>query len=71
MYGPQRRKEPGRGHRGKGRSYVATAVRFDEETFERIRGLAIEAQTGIAEQIRLLVEWGLEEYDAAQDGGPS
>jgi hypothetical protein len=33
---------------------------FDDETFETIRQRAIGAETSFAEQVRLLVEWGLE-----------
>ena len=35
-------------------------VAFDDETFEEIRQLAVENGTSFAEQIRLLVEFGLE-----------
>jgi hypothetical protein len=33
---------------------------FDDETFDAIRSRAIAKETSFAEQIRLLVEWGLE-----------
>ncbi|MBO6858346.1 hypothetical protein [Roseibium sp.] len=33
---------------------------LDDETFEQIRDMAIKDGTSFAEQIRLLVEWGLE-----------
>jgi hypothetical protein len=36
-------------------------VAFDEETFGQIRGLAVAKQTSFAEQVRTLVEWGIEE----------
>jgi hypothetical protein len=39
---------------------VQIVVSFDPETFAEIRGRAIQQQTSFAEQIRLLVEWGLE-----------
>ncbi|KKN17941.1 hypothetical protein LCGC14_0960870 [marine sediment metagenome] len=35
-------------------------VRFDPETFEEIRRRAIKEGTSFAEQVRILVEWGLE-----------
>lgn len=35
-------------------------VRLDDETFGQIRERAIREGTSFAEQIRLLVEWGLE-----------
>lgn len=37
---------------------------FDEETFAQIRGRAVKEQTSFAEQVRQLVEWGLEEVSA-------
>lgn len=33
---------------------------FDDETFEQVRQRAIAKETSFAEQIRQLVEWGLE-----------
>ena len=36
-------------------------VQFDDETFEQIRRRAVKAKTSFAEQVRLLVEWGLAE----------
>lgn len=35
-------------------------VSFDDETFEEIRQLAVEADTSFAEQVRVLVELGME-----------
>lgn len=35
-------------------------IAFDDETFATIRQRAIAAETSFAEQVRLLVEWGLE-----------
>ena len=35
-------------------------VRFDSETFDEIRKRAIKEGTSFAEQVRILVEWGLE-----------
>lgn len=35
-------------------------VRMDEETFDEIRRRAIRENTSVAQQIRLLIEWGLE-----------
>jgi hypothetical protein len=40
--------------------YRATAVRFDVETHNRIRDMAIKNNISFAEQIRMLVEWGFE-----------
>jgi hypothetical protein len=33
---------------------------MDEETFDEIRRRAIRENTSVAQQIRLLIEWGLE-----------
>lgn len=33
---------------------------FDEETFQQIRARAVKQETSFAEQVRQLVEWGLE-----------
>ncbi|WP_398471516.1 hypothetical protein [Tardiphaga sp.] len=33
---------------------------FDQETFQVIRDRAVKENTSFAEQVRLLVEWGLE-----------
>jgi len=52
---------PGKGCKRKGD--VATTqivVRFDDDTFAQIRERALADETSIAEQIRTLVEWGLE-----------
>ncbi len=35
-------------------------VWFDSPTFEEIRQRAVKEKTSFAEQVRLLVEWGLE-----------
>jgi hypothetical protein len=34
-------------------------VAFDEETFGEVRTRAVDGKTSFAEQVRLLVEWGL------------
>ena len=57
--------EPGKGSigRGDGRSHGdlrRIVVAFGQETFDEIRERAIQQKTSFAEQIRLLVEWGLE-----------
>lgn len=41
--------------------YRKSVVLFDHETHETIRALAIKNGTGFSEQVRLLVEWGLEQ----------
>lgn len=35
-------------------------IGFDDETFQVIRDRSIREKTSFAEQVRLLVEWGLE-----------
>ncbi len=37
-----------------------SVVAFDIETFDQIRARAVSEGTSFAEQVRLLVEWGLE-----------
>lgn len=39
---------------------VQAVVSFDAEDFETIRPRAIKHGTSFAEQVRILVEWGLE-----------
>ncbi len=43
---------------------LAVSVRFDPETFEQIRARAERERTSFGEQVRVLVEVGLEEMDA-------
>lgn len=40
--------------------FVAVVVRLDDETFAEVRDLAVKNGTSFAEQVRTLVEWGLE-----------
>lgn len=42
-------------------------VSFDDETFEVIRQRAATHRTSFAEQVRQLVEWGLEDVQCAAD----
>lgn len=41
-------------------------VAFDEETFAQVRDRALSAHTSFAEQIRLLVEWGMMSTEVAE-----
>jgi hypothetical protein len=41
------------------------SVQFDEETYQVIHARAVAAGTGFGEQVRLLVEWGLEADEKA------
>lgn len=52
------KREPSRGvlHRCR----LVTCCSFDPDTHAEIRARAIRERTSFAEQVRLLVEWGLE-----------
>ena len=41
-------------------AHVKLVCAFDEEKFQVIRALAVKNGTSVAEQVRTLVEWGLE-----------
>ncbi|MCG8506197.1 MAG: hypothetical protein MI755_16455 [Sphingomonadales bacterium] len=43
---------------------LAVVVAFDEETFDAIRQRAISEGTSFGEQVRTLVEWGLDDAEA-------
>ena len=52
--------------------HIKVGCQFDPQTFAEIRARAVRAQTSFAEQVRLLVEWGLEackDSDASLDNG--
>ncbi len=56
--GQQINGKPGRGvQRGDQRQFV---IKIDNITAEQVIGLAEKKGTSTAEQIRLLIEWGLE-----------
>jgi hypothetical protein len=44
-------------------------VRIDDETFAEIRAIAVAEQTSFSEQIRMLIEWGLEAQRNARRNG--
>lgn len=44
--------------------YLQVSSRFDAETFQALRARAFREKTSVAEQVRKLVEWGLEADDA-------
>ena len=60
------RKSPGMGSKKRGiglRGFGEVrriVIVFPDEMFLKIRARAVEEQTSFAEQVRLLVEWGLE-----------
>ncbi len=39
---------------------LAVSIRFDPETFEEIRNLATKHNRSFSDEVRILVEWGLE-----------
>lgn len=53
-----RKRKPAIGWRERGKVKVVCC--FDEETFEIVRGRAIKKEISLAEEVRTLVEWGLE-----------
>ena len=53
---------PARGSRR--RDWMRTAILFEPDTFAQIRTLAVEGDRSFNEQVRLLVEWGLEAWHA-------
>jgi hypothetical protein len=55
----QRRIEPARGEFSPGRSTLRVAIAFDEETFGRIRRLAVANEVSFGEQVRRLVNTAL------------
>lgn len=40
--------------------HIKIVCAFDDEMFAEVRKRAVRAKTSVAEQVRLLVEWGLE-----------
>jgi acyl-CoA-binding protein len=62
--GIRKRAHIGSGHADKP-GLLRIVCAFDEETFAQIRGRAVKEQTSFAEQVRRLVEWGLEDAGAA------
>jgi len=53
--------------RGNDRGFLRRIViGFDDETFDAIRHRAIAQKTSFAEQVRQLVEWGLEDVSQEQ-----
>lgn len=54
-------RPPAQGVSSPGRRDLQAVCAFDPETFEEIRNLAIRSGISFREQVRLLVEWGLED----------
>lgn len=47
------------GEQKRPREQKRVVVSFDDETFDQIRRRAVNENTSFAEQVRVLVEWGL------------
>lgn len=61
MRDPSDTQLPAEKREGRGRAYNRTLViKIDQETLEQIIARAKKAGTSKAEQVRLLLEWGLE-----------
>lgn len=51
----------GTGWRDERRPHIKRhVVRMDDETFDTVRSLAVKNNVSLAEQFRILIEWGLE-----------
>ena len=59
------RKEPARGSKGResGKYAKRTIVSFPDEMFDAVRSRALKAGVSFTEQVRLYVQWGLENDD--------
>lgn len=53
------RTRPANGHKRKS-GMIVLAVYFDEDTFAEMRARAVKEKTSVGQQVRMLVEWGLE-----------
>jgi hypothetical protein len=63
-YGAQKSTGPAKGvARGAQRQVVIKMMR---DQFDQVRNRAIREKTSVAEQIRLLIEWGLESAGEAE-----
>jgi len=56
--GQQMRGTPGKGVASGG--YVQHVCRFEQETFDALRAMAVRDGISLSEAIRIAVEWGLE-----------
>jgi len=57
---PRRVRQPAQGYDHRSPAVKRVATSYDSETFEEVRKLALQQKTSFAEQIRQLVEYGLE-----------
>lgn len=55
-----RKLTPAKGVRRSQDGPIRIVVSFDQETFEQIGKLAARGEMSFAEQVRILVEWGLD-----------
>lgn len=44
-------------------NHIKLVCALDPETFDQVRALAVKKGTSVAEQVRILIEWGLMEVD--------
>lgn len=44
-------------------NHVKLVCALDPETFDQIRAIAVKKGTSVAEQVRILIEWGLMEVE--------
>lgn len=58
--GQQMKSGPARGVR-RSDGTIQAVVKLDPDTFEAVRQRAVREETSFAEQVRILLEWGLED----------
>ena len=67
---PRRRRAPATGYAHRSQAVKRATTSFDADTFAQIRALALAQQTSLSEQVRQLVEFGLETLADQGQGGP-
>lgn len=68
MSKPRRIRKPAEGYEHRTPAVRRLATSYDDETFAEIRRLALAQGTSAAEQVRQLVEFGLETLKQAEQG---
>ena len=66
---PRRRRAPATGYAHRSQAVKRATTSFDADTFAQIRALALASRTSLSEQVRQLVEFGLETLACANDAG--
>ncbi|QQO37460.1 hypothetical protein JJC00_18705 [Bradyrhizobium diazoefficiens] len=64
------RREPAQGFNHRTPAVKRLTTSFDDTTFAEIRELAVAQQTSAADQVRQLVEFGLETLKRAKEATP-